>query len=74
MDLYRVGDRWVEPAPSYCPRGHRLGPGRVLVGSQVCDAEHGHHRTHSCVACGATVFTPEPGPACGDGSFDGRAR
>jgi hypothetical protein len=74
VELYRIGDRWAEPAPRHCPRGHRLGAGQVLVGSQVCGAEHGHHRTHACRECGATVYTPPMTVECTDGSFDGRGR
>lgn len=74
MELYRRGDGWSERGPARCPNGHPLGPNQVLVGSQVCSAEHAHHRTHECRRCGAILYTPPPGPECGDGSFDGRAR
>ena len=43
-------------APEECPRGHRLAPGRVLVGWQTClclsaeqSGRRGHH-THTCEA------------------------
>ena len=44
-------------APDECPRGHRLGPGCVLVGWRTCACPSavqagrlGHH-THQCEAC-----------------------
>lgn len=74
MELYRIGDRWAEPAPKRCAAGHVLGPRQVLVGSQVCGAEHGHHRAHTCIQCGSVVYTPPMTAECSDSSFDGRAR
>ncbi len=74
MELYRIGDRWAEPAPTHCPRGHELRGGRVLVGSQVCSCEVHHHRTHTCRECGAVTYTPPRTAECMDGSFDGRGR
>lgn len=74
MELYRIGDRWAEKPPARCPNNHELGPNRVLVGSQVCGAEHGHHRTHQCRKCGAVTYTPPMTAQCSDSSFDGRAR
>lgn len=44
------------PAPRTCPRGHLLGPYRMLVKWQRCDCpaalEHYHgHRTFECQVC-----------------------
>ncbi|MFD3427251.1 hypothetical protein [Nocardia fluminea] len=50
--LYLRNGRWTEPAPRYCPNGHRLGPGQVLVGAVPCLRSGGHHRTHA-------LHTPE---------------
>lgn len=52
---------WTEDAPTRCPNGHPLGPGRVLVGWQA--PTHGTleqgSRTHECRECGAvTRWTP----------------
>lgn len=74
MELYRIGHRWAEPAPKVCPNNHPLGPGRVLVGSQVCSCEVHHRRTHTCRRCGRVVYTPPMTGDCTDSSFDGRAR
>jgi hypothetical protein len=71
--LIRTANGWAEPAPTHCPNGHDLGPGRVLVGSQVCSCEIHHHRTHTCIQCGSVVYTPPMTAQCTDGSFDGRA-
>ncbi|GAB3681559.1 hypothetical protein GCM10027589_51530 [Actinocorallia lasiicapitis] len=42
-------------APTTCPYGHPLGPGRVLVGWKPCGCDGardaGGHRTYSCNAC-----------------------
>lgn len=40
---YRLLMRWTEDAPTHCPNGHELGPGRVLVGwtgrlTSICSA------------------------------------
>lgn len=48
---------WTEDAPTHCPNGHRLGPGRVLVGWMAPRAgtlEQGY-RTHECRECGAVT-------------------
>ncbi len=42
--------RVAEHSPQYCPRGHRIGPNRVLVGGLV------GQRTWSCRECDATWF------------------
>jgi hypothetical protein len=36
---------WMILPPQHCPRGHRLGPGAVLVGHQPCagSCHVGHH-------------------------------
>ncbi|KQY30535.1 hypothetical protein [Nocardia salmonicida] len=56
--LYLRNGRWTEPAPRYCPNGHRLGPGQVLIGAVPCIRIGGHHRTHTCRACLTTTYTP----------------
>lgn len=66
------GKGWVEAAPTRCAGGHTLAEVGVLVGSHVCSCEVHHHRTHRCRKCGAVTYTPERGPQCEDGSFDGR--
>ncbi|MFC9786405.1 hypothetical protein [Rhodococcus sp. NPDC127528] len=49
----------IETSPSHCPRGHRLGPRRVLVGWQACACSPRlGHRTHECRTCGAVIYTP----------------
>lgn len=72
--LTRTSRGWVESAPKSCPNGHDLGPGQVLVGSQVCSCEIHHHRTHACRQCDGVVYTPTLTDACTDSSFDGRGR
>jgi hypothetical protein len=52
----------MELPPATCPNGHRLGPGRVLVGWQACDC--GGHRTWACRECDGVVYGPEVGAAC----------
>lgn len=57
--------RWIVYAPRECPNGHRLGPGRVLVGHQVCGGEDpGGHTTWTCLECDGTVYAPEIGSVC----------
>lgn len=56
--LYLRAGRWTEPAPRWCPNGHRLGPRGVLVGAMPCRRIGGHHRTHTCLACGAVIYSP----------------
>lgn len=70
--LYRTRRGWVEPEPWLCPNDHRLGPGRVLVGSMACPAVGGHHRTHCCRTCGAVIMWPPPIEACDHRVFDER--
>ncbi|MCP2334752.1 hypothetical protein [Actinomadura rupiterrae] len=49
----------TEHVPFLCPRGHRLGPGRVIVGWSPCGCppvlERGRglrgHRTYLCLTC-----------------------
>lgn len=43
-----------DDAPTHCPFGHKLAPGRVLVGWSPCDcagAAFGGHRTFRCRGC-----------------------
>ncbi|MFC9964320.1 hypothetical protein ACFVH4_08745 [Nocardia ignorata] len=49
---------WTEPSPRFCPNGHRLGAGRAVVAAMPCRRVGGHHRAHTCLACGATVYSP----------------
>ena len=60
--LYQGRDgSWEEPAPLSCPNGHIYRPGRTVVGWVAClqagNAASGH-RTHRCLECEATVYTP----------------
>jgi hypothetical protein len=55
---------WMVRPPQRCPRGHRLAPGRTLVGRQPCNCgEHGGHMTWTS-ECGATVYAPPLSAAC----------
>lgn len=74
VEQYQIGDRWAEEPPAQRPNDHELGPNRVLVGSQVCGAEHGHHRTHQDRKCGTVTYTPPMTAECSDSGFDGRSR
>jgi hypothetical protein len=49
-ELVRCTDgRWMVRQPTHCPRGHRLTPGRTLVGHQPCGcAQRGGHITWAC--------------------------
>lgn len=49
---------WTEPSPRFCPNGHRLGAGRALVVAMPCRRIGGHHRVHTCLACGAVTYSP----------------
>ncbi|MFD4457720.1 hypothetical protein [Nocardia sp. NPDC058480] len=69
--LYRTRRGWVEPEPAACPNGHRLGPGRVLVGKIACAAV-GLHRTHACRTCDAVIMWPPLTDACDHRVFDER--
>ena len=62
----------AEPVPVGCHQGHPFGPYKVTVGHSACTC--GGHRTYTCAECGDVVQWPETGPACDDGTFDGRAR
>lgn len=45
------GGLWAESAPALCPNGHKLEPGRVLVGWESrCEVPH---RVWTCRECGA---------------------
>jgi hypothetical protein len=57
----RTDGRWMIRPPQHCPRGHRLSPGRVLVGHRVCSC--GGHTTWTC-DCGAMVYAPPLAPEC----------
>lgn len=66
--LYRVREGvWVEPSPRACPNGHLFGPRRGLVGTVACPRIGGFHRTHTCRACGAIVYTPPQVAECSHG-------
>jgi hypothetical protein len=60
---------WMVRPPTHCPRGHRLRPDRMLVGSIACSC--GRHLTWRC-DCGAVTY----GPALAEGCslLDGPAR
>jgi hypothetical protein len=60
----KTGVVFVEPAPGWCAGDghHRLGPGRMLLGSRACScAPDGAHRTWTCVepGCGNVQQWPE---------------
>lgn len=45
--------------PRVCGNGHRLGPGRVLLGTVLCGCAavgRGEHRLWSCRVCGHVTF------------------
>ncbi|WP_018658240.1 hypothetical protein [Actinomadura flavalba] len=67
----------LDAAPSACPYGHRLEPGRVLVGWSPCvcppcaNRARGRrgHRTYLCLACKdehvtTVCYRPHHVPAC----------
>ena len=57
-ELVRCTDgRSMARPPQRCPRGHRLGAHRVLVGHQPCSCRGGH-TGWTCLECGATVYGP----------------
>jgi hypothetical protein len=57
-ELVRCTDgSWMIRPPERCPRGHRLGAGRVLVGHQPCSCPGGH-TSWACRECGAVVYAP----------------
>jgi len=49
--------------PEFCPRRHRLGANRVLVGHQPCSCRGGH-LSWFCLECGAVVYGPSVGASC----------
>jgi hypothetical protein len=61
---------WAERRPSHCPAGHRLGPGRVLIGWLGCRCPYPAlgHRTWLCCyivndrKCGLMVYHPAHRP------------
>jgi hypothetical protein len=62
-ELVRCTDgRWMTRPPTHCPRGHRLQPGRVLVGHKVCSCRGGH--TSWTCECGAAIFAPPLSADC----------
>ncbi len=68
---------WAQAVPVACRNNHRFGPGKVLVGSQACQAvQGGSHRTYQCEAdgCGEVVYVPAVTAACEHTEFDGRSR
>lgn len=45
--------------PRVCGNGHRLGPGRVLLGTVLCGCatnRRGEHRVWQCRVCGHVTF------------------
>lgn len=64
---YLEGGRWVSWSPSHCPAGHRLGPGKVVIGWYTCHCRGGsghavYHCTHGdqdpATWCGQVVLVP----------------
>ena len=45
---------WMVRPPQHCPNGHRLGPGRTLVGLPTVRLRppRGGHMTWACRECG----------------------
>ncbi|MDT7719826.1 MAG: hypothetical protein QOE94_837 [Mycobacterium sp.] len=64
-ELVRCTDgRWMVRPPTHCPRGHRLQPGRVLVGHAPCGCgRRGGHMTWAC-DCGVVVYAPPLSASC----------
>jgi hypothetical protein len=54
---------WMVRPPEHCPRGHRFGAGRVLVGHQPCSCRGGH-TSWLCLECGAVVYAPPVNAGC----------
>ena len=51
-DLVNHRGKWVTLAPTHCPKGHVLGPGRVLVGHVACGGHGGGgHTLWHCLKC-----------------------
>lgn len=50
----------VETPPIMCATGHRLRPGRLLIGWLPCScaAGRGGHRTWQCKVCDSTTYEP----------------
>lgn len=64
-DLVRRGDKWVTVAPTHCPNGHELGPGRTLVGHTPCSCgQRGGHTTWWCRECDTPTYGPPLQPGC----------
>jgi hypothetical protein len=55
---------WMTRPPQNCPAGHRLEPGRMLVGHQPGSTCRGGHTTLMCVACGAVMYGPALSAGC----------
>jgi hypothetical protein len=64
-DLVRsTAGQWMVRPPQHCPSGHKLAPGRVLVGHVPCGCRRrSGHMTWAC-ECGATVHAPPLADAC----------
>ena len=61
-DLVRsIDGAWMVRPPTHCAHGHRLRPGRMLVGSIACSC--GRHLTWRC-ECGAVTYGPALAGAC----------
>lgn len=70
--LRKTARGWAEDRPAHCRAcGVALGPRAVLVGTQACGCGRSH-RTHTCLTCDHTQFTPEQGPECVALAFDER--
>lgn len=70
--LYETRDgQWEQPRPVACQNGHRLGPGRVLLGWQACQATQGH-LTWTCLRCDHTIWHPPIVSECTHTAFDDR--
>jgi hypothetical protein len=55
---------WMTRPPQRCPAGHRLEPGRMLVGHQPCSTCAVDVTTWTCPECGAVVYGPSLNAGC----------
>ncbi|RFZ63195.1 hypothetical protein DE4576_04836 [Mycobacterium marinum] len=59
-----VDGNWMVRAPTHCTAGHKLTPGRMVVGHVPCSCgQRGGHTTWAC-ECGVVVYAPSLTEAC----------
>src|ERR1700758_1858954 len=61
----RTDGSWMTRPPRNCPAGHRLEPGRMLVGHQPCSTCRGGHTTWTCLDCRGMAYGPPLTAGCG---------